>query len=206
MYFGQYLDEMDKITVGEVWRLQRSNPEGFAWIYDDTDAEGCDPWSCRIAVFSIEKITGGRGRFYQCDGKLTVDDIEFGAQEFPLVWRQSNLNRSGFWVLVGVNCYGRTLYRTRNGWELAAHIRQNDRHGALYEEQKKSKKRREGRGLVGEFERAVAVACFADNWNNEARDRKLTYRGRPTPFLRYTVKQFRKLKIPLPPGVEKLLE
>lgn len=203
MYDGDYLDYMHKITVGEVWRLQRQNPDGFAWIYDDFqhDRNGGDPWDYRVAVFRIERITDGRGRYWQTDGKLTIEDTEFGTQDFPLVWRRSNLNRSGFWVLVGVNCYGRTLYRTRHGWELAVHIRQNDGHGALYDEQRKSRQRRRGRGTVGGLEFMFERARIADDFDNEAKNRKFTYRGKPTPWLRRTVKRFRKYGLPVPQSV-----
>ena len=206
MYNGEYLEWMEKITVGEVWRLQRQNPDGYAWMYDNIqhDKDGGDPWDYRIAVFRIERITDGRGRYWQTDGKLTIKDTEFGTQDFPLVWRRSNLNRSGFWVLVGVNCYGRTLYRTRHGWELAVHIRQNDGHGALYEEQRKSKERRKGRGRLGWLERTYTFAGIIDDWAGTVHNRKFTYNGKPTPFLRRLVKKCRKYGVPVPPSVLEL--
>lgn len=204
MYAGQYLDDLDKITVGEVWRLQNLNPDGYAWHYDadamedDGNADG-DPWEYRTAVFRIERITDGRGRFYQCDGKLTIDDTIHGVQEFPLVWRRSNLNRGGFWVLVGCNIYGRTLYRTRYGWRMAAQIRETP--GALYREQSHSKERRRGRGRWGAFEFMFKRAGMLDDWREDTRNRKFFYRGEPTPFLRRYVKQFRKYRLPLPPSL-----
>lgn len=207
MYDGQYLDDMHKITVGEVWRLQGRDPDSCAWIYDGDkmNEQGGDPLEYRTTVFRIESITDGRGRFYGCDGKLTVEDVAFGVQEFPLVWRQSNLNRSGFWVLVGVNCYGRTLYRTRHGWRMAVQIRE-DGNGALYKEQAKSRERRKGRGMVGSWEHLFSRAAFADNWEDEHRNRKLTYRGKPTPFLRRTVKTMRKYGFSIPQPVRALFE
>ena len=150
----QFIDDMDKITVGTVWRLQNLNPDGYAWTYDGDAVEGGgDPLDNIVSAF---RITGDpdSGR-----GVLVVADAAFGVERFPLAWRRSNLNRSGFWVLAD---NGHTIFRTRDGWRTGAQVRAGG--GARYREQSKSRATRNGGGRFGALERLISRADLADNW------------------------------------------
>lgn len=191
----QFIDDMDKMTVGTVWRLQNLNPDGYAWTYDgDAVDRGGDPLDNIVSAF---RITGDpdSGR-----GVLVVADAVFGVERFPLAWRRSNLNRSGFWVLAD---NGHAIFRTRDGWRTGAQVRAGG--GARYREQSRSRATRNGGGRFGALERLFSRADLADNWESDSRRRKLTYRGKATPFLRRTVKKMRKLGFQIPLALRELM-
>ncbi len=196
-----HLENCTQITIGEIARLQRDGGENFASIHD---SDQFDKYSC-VAAFRIERITDGRGRYWKCDGKLTIHDRAFGKTDYPLEWRQSNLGNGGFWVIVdGTGHHARKLYRTPYGWRTYREYREvrgnydwrnGDRyHGhALYEKQKENRERREGRGRFGGLLFAIKYEDFAGEVCGD-KYRKWTYRGKPTPYGKRMRKRFAKLK------------
>lgn len=204
---GIYLDNLLAVTVGDISRLCRfydaAGITSPAFIYDVLDFEDAKkedpettPRDCMLAVVSIERITDGRGRFYQCDGKLIIDDVDFGAMEWPLVWKKSNLNRGGFWVILNSwGEYSRKIYRTPYGWRTFTDCKYMNNGGAMYEAQTHSAERRQGRGRRGVWDRLFAVAWFHDTLRDKIKNRKFFYRGEPTPFYKSLVKKMRRLKI-----------
>lgn len=193
-----HLDNCTQITIGEISRLQQQGGKGYAFIYDKNPDDV-------IVAFRIERITDGRGRYWQCDGKLTVSDRAFGVSDFPLEWRRSNLGRGGFWVIVGAGHYARKLYRTPHGWRTFQEykttrtdydFKNNSYHGhILYETQKESRASREGRGHHG-FGKVFQAIKFEDLADEvcSGRYRKWMYRGKPTPYGKRVCKRFAKLK------------
>ena len=95
------------------------------------------------------------------------------------------------------------IFRTRDGWRTGAQVRAGG--GARYREQSKSRATRNGGGRFGALERLISRADLADNWESDSRRRKLTYRGKATPFLRRTVKKMRKLGFQIPLALREMM-
>lgn len=190
-----YVDRCTQITIGKIARLQRDGGLGYAYIYDK------DPEDV-MAAFVIKRITDGRGRYWKCDGKLTIHDRAFGETDYPLEWRQSNLGNGGFWVIVGAGHYARKLYRTPRGWRTLQEYRtartdydfesKSYRGHVVYEAQSWSRDSREGRGLLGAVRAGVyadlALEVYGDKY------RKPTYRDKLTPYGKRMRKRFLKYK------------
>lgn len=190
--FGLYIDRCESLTIGQIARLQSKETDGVARLYDE-DGE-------LETMFIIKRITDGRGRYWQCDGKLKIWDRVFEFSDYPLEWRPSHLGRGGHWVIVGAGHYARKLYRTAKGWRTREEYENlktytdsdgRERHKTLYRKQDYTKKAREGRGWPG----IVALADLEDDlaavWQPR---RKWHYKGKPTPYARKYYRMEKKLE------------
>lgn len=190
IYFD--LDKCESVSIQAIARNQEESADGVALLYDG-DGE-------LVAGLRIVPITDGRGRFFGCSGKLAIIDRAFGKTEFPLIWRPSNLGRGGFWNVQGVNHTARKIYRTPKGWRTLQgykSTRTEWRHGegvfrghCLYSDQRKSHKRREGRGVLGIFDKEDK-RIEIENYILQP-FRKTHYRGRLTPYGRRALREFAK--------------
>jgi len=190
-----YLDNCASLTIGEIARQQEIGGVGYVAATDTETNE-------TVALFKIERITDGRGRFWQCDGKLTIADRAFENFEYPLMWKQSHLNRGGYWVIVGAGHYARKLYRTYRGWVTYQDYRNargqydcNDNYSghSLYRRQTRKKSRREYTGRYGYFWHECDYSDIAADACND-RYRKWWYRGKATPYGKRMRKKFAKLR------------
>lgn len=187
------VDDCDSVSIQEIARAQERSADGVAFLYDD-DGENTK------TAFRITRITDGRGRYFQCDGKLKiVDRVAKFETEYPLVWRPSNLGIGGFWMVQGFNHTARKIYRTPYGWMTLEDYKNNrtDWLGGdhyithyLYSAQRKSRERRTGRGLLGMYDKSDRAVML----ENEILQpyRKLHYRDKLTPYGRRIRREFAK--------------
>lgn len=187
------VDDCDSVSIQDIARAQERSADGVAFLYDKNGVD-------IKTAFRITRITDGRGRYFQCDGKLKiVDRVAKFKTEYPLVWRPSNLGIGGFWMVQGFNHTARKIYRTPYGWMTLEDYKNSrtdwlggDRYIThyLYSAQRKSRERRTGRGLLGMFDKSDRAVML----ENEILQpyRKLHYRGRLTPYGRRIRREFAK--------------
>lgn len=190
IYFD--LDKCESVSVQAIAKEQSNSADGVALLYDDGGG--------LVAGLRIVPITDGRGRYWQCSGKLTIIDRAFDKTEFPLIWKPSNLGVGGFWLVQGVNHTARKLYRTPKGWRTLKGYKTSRtewnsgedvfRGHCLYSDQRKSHKRREGRGLLGIIDKDDKRIKI-ENYLLQP-FRKTHYRGRLTPYGRRALREFAK--------------
>lgn len=190
-YFA--LDDCDSVSIQAIARAQERSAEGVAFLYDD-DGENIK------TAFRITRITDGRGRYYQCDGKLKIADRALKVTEYPLIWKPSNLGVGGFWMVQGANHTARKIYRTPRGWLTLQDYRYAATHWwrpgkkydghYLYRAQRLSRETRTGRTLLGMFEKSDRAAMLEDEILQPCR--KLHYRGKLTPYGRRILREYAK--------------